>query len=148
METKKCCTCTETKNLSEFNKNKSKKDGYNNICRICSNIRSQKYYNENSEKHKLVIRARNIKLREINRIEYFKVLKNSKCIDCNNSNPLVLDFDHKDGVDKLGAIGEMVHAGYSWKIIEEEIAKCDVRCANCHRIRTAHQFNWVKLILL
>jgi hypothetical protein len=36
----------------------------------------------------------------------------------------------------------LVRGAYSWKAIEEEISKCEVRCANCHRRRTAKQFNW------
>jgi hypothetical protein len=32
----------------------------------------------------------------------------------------------------------------SWKDLLNEIAKCDVRCANCHRIRTAQQNRWAK----
>jgi hypothetical protein len=34
----------------------------------------------------------------------------------------------------------------SWTTFLAEVAKCDVRCANCHRVRTAQQFNWSKWI--
>ena len=43
-------------------------------------------------------------------------------------------------------IAKMV-GNYEWSSIEEEIAKCEVRCANCHRQRTALQFGWPKLEL-
>ena len=38
-------------------------------------------------------------------------------------------------------IGRMV----KWNLILEEIKKCEVRCANCHRIKTANQFGFEKL---
>jgi hypothetical protein len=30
----------------------------------------------------------------------------------------------------------MIHDGFSWAAIKKEIAKCEVVCANCHRVRT------------
>ena len=36
----------------------------------------------------------------------------------------------------------------SWSALELEIAKCDVRCANDHRRRTAAQFGWRKVALM
>lgn len=60
------------------------------------------------------------------------------CIDCGEQDVLVLQFDHVRG-QKLQSISELVKAGYAWKAIEAEIAKCEVRCANCHARRTAKQ---------
>jgi hypothetical protein len=59
------------------------------------------------------------------------------CIDCGyKENPFVLDFDHRPGEKKLFTIGGPAFSNKSWASIELEIAKCDVRCANCHRIMT------------
>ena len=46
--TKKCSTCKEDKKITEFNKNKSRKDGHEYACRSCKKIRAAKYYIENS----------------------------------------------------------------------------------------------------
>lgn len=54
------------------------------------------------------------------------------CVDCGEADKVVLDFDHVRG-DKVCEVSVMVGRGYRlWKIIEE-IEKCEVRCANCHR---------------
>lgn len=56
------------------------------------------------------------------------------CTDCGISNHIVLDFDHIR--DKKYNVSRMIHDGFSWKAILKEIEKCEVVCANCHRIRT------------
>lgn len=43
---------------------------------------------------------------------------------------------------KLNSISRMLTTGYCWETIKKEIDKCEVRCGNCHRIKTANQFNW------
>lgn len=139
-----CTLCKDEKELEFFNKNKSKKDGYNNICQVCSNARSKKYYTENTEHHKEVILVRKTKTIFENRGKIFEYFKSNPCVDCGNDNRIVLEFDHRDDVNKIGGVGEIVSKGCSWKKVKEEMDKCDVRCANCHRIRTAIQFDWYK----
>lgn len=55
------------------------------------------------------------------------------CVDCGEVDVRVLDFDHLDASTKRSDIAKMVNAGGRWSDIELEIAKCEVRCANCHR---------------
>lgn len=58
------------------------------------------------------------------------------CVDCGyNNHPEALDFDHVNG-KKLGNLSEMVNHGASLDTLVQEILKCEVVCANCHRIRT------------
>lgn len=68
----------------------------------------------------------------------------SGCVDCGIKNHIVLDFDHLR--DKKYNISRMIHDGFSWKAIKKEIEKCEVVCANCHRVRTymrlTHQVDW------
>lgn len=57
------------------------------------------------------------------------------CMDCGyNDNPVALDFDHRNPDEKLFAIG--AGRNRSLDTLFLEMAKCDVRCANCHRIKT------------
>jgi hypothetical protein len=55
------------------------------------------------------------------------------CVDCGETNPIVLEFDHLDSTTKLGHVGSLARAGYSWSTVLAELEKCEVRCANCHR---------------
>jgi hypothetical protein len=67
------------------------------------------------------------------------------CIDCGEDDPVVLDFDHVRGEKKYN-IAQMVRS-LTLPIVLEEIAKCDVRCANCHRRKTyghCKKFQWVR----
>jgi hypothetical protein len=59
----------------------------------------------------------------------------SPCDDCGQFFPAVcMDFDHRPGTVKEISIGRMVLL--AWSRIESEMEKCDLVCANCHRIRT------------
>jgi hypothetical protein len=53
-------------------------------------------------------------------------LRTNPCVDCGESDPLVLEFDHV--VDKAFTIGEGLR-DRNWKSVLDEIAKCDVVCA-------------------
>lgn len=62
--------------------------------------------------------------------------KRVPCADCKGTFPAVcMDFDHVRG-EKVEGIAKMVAQSWSMEKLSEEIAKCDLVCANCHRIRT------------
>ncbi len=62
-------------------------------------------------------------------------LREHPCVDCGIDDIRVLDFDHVWG-KKLRAVTRMARSGVSIAKLQEEIAKCEIRCANCHRIKT------------
>ena len=74
-------------------------------------------------------------------------LETHPCVDCGESDPIVLEFDHRDGTDKVRAVSQLVTENCGWEKILTEIEKCDVRCANCHRRRTAVQRGYMRLVL-
>ena len=77
------------------------------------------------------------------RIFVAEYLKAHPCVDCGEDDPIVLDFDHLDGAKKTDTISRMVRNNVTNDRLLEEIAKCVVRCANCHRRRTAQQNFWI-----
>jgi hypothetical protein len=63
------------------------------------------------------------------------LLKGVPCLDCKECfHPVCMDFDHRDPSTKVQDIARMI--GAPWEKTLAEIAKCDLICANCHRIRT------------
>ena len=58
----------------------------------------------------------------------------SHCVDCGNDDIDVLDFDHRNPAEKLFTIG--CSLGKAFKILLQEVLKCELRCANCHRKKT------------
>ena len=66
------------------------------------------------------------------RIDVIKVT--TGCTDCGYSaHPAALEFDHVIG-DKVANVSRLI--GSTWSRLEAEMEKCEVVCANCHRIRT------------
>ena len=63
--------------------------------------------------------------------------KQRPCEDCGGCFPPVcLDFHHRDAKQKLFEIGAAARMLYPLNRVEQEIAKCDLICSNCHRIRS------------
>jgi hypothetical protein len=64
-------------------------------------------------------------------------IKDRPCADCGlRFPPICMDFDHRDPTTKLENVSILYGNGAAWERIRAEIDKCDVVCANCHRIRT------------
>lgn len=65
-------------------------------------------------------------------------LKTNPCTDCKNLFlPEVMDFDHRESDKKGFSVARFPMA--RWDDIVLEVAKCDLVCANCHRVRTARR---------
>lgn len=64
----------------------------------------------------------------------YQYLSTHPCIDCGEPDPMFLEFDHVRGTKSFTISNRISH--YVWGRILEEIAKCDVRCLKCHRLKT------------
>ena len=137
---KTCDTCKRPLPPSEFNKNCRRADGLQSICMECSNARSRRYYAEKGEVHRDNVRRINTTQREALREKMLEYLESHPCQDCGNTDVRVLEFDHRDPSDKADDVSALMRKRISWALILNEISKCDVVCANCHRIRTAVMF--------
>lgn len=128
----KCSKCLKEKELSEFNwKNKAKKKKAV-WCKKCH----QKYKHQHYLNNKKYYKEKKIKyVKENNR--RVNELKNKSCEDCHAKYPsFVMDFHHKNEKEKEDNISKMIKNGVSFEKILEEIKKCILVCANCHRLRT------------
>ena len=68
--------------------------------------------------------------------KWYREYKNTlHCADCGQSHPATLDFHHIDPTEKDFVVSQILHETTSLRRLQEEIAKCVVLCANCHRIR-------------
>jgi hypothetical protein len=139
---KLCGACKLYKNVSEF-RVKNKLTGLlTSSCKSCLSIYQRKHYSENKNYYKEKATAFNkeqrIKLRE----NIYDYLSDHPCVDCGENDPIVLEFDHIS--NKIVSVSSMIRDANSWEFILCEISKCEVRCANCHRRKTARQFGWFK----
>lgn len=136
---KYCPDCKTNKKKVEFTKNRSKKDGLNRICKTCYSSYRKKYYQKNK---KIILLNRKKSKKAILRSSkdfILHYLLKHPCLDCGEKDIRVLEFDHKIRDKKKHNVMAMLQQGYSVEKIKEEINKCDVRCANCHRIKTINE---------
>lgn len=142
MPDKICGKCGDPKDESLFRKRTMKtKVGLQSWCAECMDSNRMKSYYENHD-HEIERKKKQRKSnRKENMIRIFAILEESGCVDCGEKDPVVLDFDHLG--DKKFTISNRVDQ-YKWERIAAEIAKCVVRCANCHRRKTAKELGWYK----
>ena len=93
------------------------------------------------DKQKKKRRDYKIKRRNVVRNLLFNYLKDNPCVDCGETNFILLQFDHIKG-NKIANVSDMIQCGLAWGVILAEIDKCEVVCSNCHHLRTANQQSW------
>lgn len=139
MGTKVCTECKQKKSLDSFDLKRGKP---RSNCKACVSKYTKEHYWQNKqyylEKATVNRRLARKRLREF-LYNYYKI---HPCVECGEDDPMVLEFDHLR--DKYRGIAIMVNRAFSITRIKEEIAKCEIVCANCHKRRTAKQFNWYK----
>ena len=91
----------------------------------------RRYYERNRD----LYRDKNRRKREWMRT-ILRECKSRPCADCGGVFPFyVMDFDHREGEEKTAQVAMLVNT-LSMKRLLNEMAKCDLVCANCHRVRT------------
>lgn len=111
---KQCSNCKEYKPEKEFYWKDKAHTILNSKCKLCSNAR----------------------MTELRRERYILVqeYKTSKgCAVCGEKRHWVLDLHHRDGKEKEDTVSNMLRKNVSWEKIQEELDRCEVLCANCHR---------------
>ena len=140
----KCYRCGKLKRADEFawrRKNKGQRDSH---CRPCRSAYGKEHYAQNRQRYidqAAKVKRRLTRERTIYLIEFFRT---HSCVDCGEQDPIVLEFDHLG--DKSFAIGPEL-SKRSWQSILDEMKKCEVVCANCHRRRTARRRGALRAVL-
>ena len=110
-------------------------------CKFCLAEANSMHYQNNKRVYLDRARTRNTRVNDENKQRLYAYLSEHPCVDCGNSNIRCLEFDHVRG-NKSASITRMLNTAVTWSAIEAEIAKCEVRCANCHRIKTLERGKW------
>lgn len=92
------------------------------------------WYEKNKARHMAGVKANKLLNQEKNREVVWGHLLTHPCVDCGETDPVVLEFDHVRGEKEFNISRMMID--YSAGAILAEVAKCEVRCANCHRRAT------------
>jgi len=160
---KVCRTCKEEKRLADFaltgnwrKKRAADPKRYKLDCKKCCRapsatevdpnfkplrIRKPRTKNATPEQKRAAAAAYKRQQRRDTRIKSLEYVAEKGCCECGERDPRVLEFDHIDPSDKLYDISKLFANGYSWgaEKLREEIRKCRVICANCHRKHTIIQ---------
>lgn len=112
--------------------------GSDGACKLCKDFRAQQ--NNMKPKYRRRNRKYQQRRRVENQIQLFAYLAAHPCVDCGETDLLVLEFDHVK--KKSFCVASLM--SHSWKGIYREIKKCDVVCANDHRRRTAKRANTLR----
>lgn len=142
MDSRVCTECGQKRLLAEYHKKNGK---LRSNCKWCVSQYSQAHYKNNKEYY-LTKAARNRTLgkQRLRRFIY-EYYSSHPCVDCGESDPIVLEFDHIH--KKYAGIAIMINRMFSLEKIKNEIERCEVVCSNCHKRRTAKQFDWYKDVI-
>lgn len=148
----RCWKCKTEKQDEDFNWENKKLNKRKRICRACMKEYHKVWYRQSYKHNPNRKKSTQYQLEKIKRARIYSLnyLKKHPCIDCGETDPIVLDYDHVDKSEKFSRktrLCYLVHHGYSEHRLDEEIAKCVVRCANCHRRKTAKEQGWYKSVI-
>ena len=130
--TRHCGRCKRDLPLTSFNRHPKGRQWW---CRKCFRI----YFKSRGQLHREQSYEARRRRREAAREFIYEHLRSHPCSDCEEKDPLLLEFDHVGA--KRAHVSVLTADGFSIDHIKTEIARCEVVCVNCHRIRTALRGN-------
>jgi len=128
-----CGRCRTVKPVEEFGLHRGRRSGRQQACRSCRVEVAAASYLSTRDRHnpkRAVWTARNVAANQGWVLGY---LSTHPCVDCGLADVRVLEFDHVAGKD--AGVSVLIRATTVAKLAAE-VARCDVGCANCHRVRT------------
>jgi hypothetical protein len=136
-----CRPCGTSQDESEFGVRDKRTGRVHSVCRECRRGYSRRYHGKDVGAFNERRRARVARYRARNQAFVAAYLREHPCADCGVVDLIVLEFDHVRGAKRC-SVSDLIRSGARIELLRAEIDKCVVRCANCHRRRTAQVF-WV-----
>lgn len=134
--TRRCGRCGVHKPVDDFMWRRIEKGQRDNYCRPCRAAYHREHYLKHKPRYVENARVRNQRVWEERKRWMIEFFRTHPCVDCGETDIIVLEFDHLE--DK--AFGVAHGARWrKWEDVLAEMAKCEVVCANCHRRRTARR---------
>lgn len=146
MKRKTCRGCGIEKDITAFTYKDKASERRHARCRDCTRLQVRRHYANNRQSYLHKARRRDALMHAVYRREILAYLAGHPCVDCGESDPVCLEFDHVHG-QKIQAISELMRR-HRWRALEQELPKCEVRCANCHRRKTARQRGWYRSLAI
>ena len=141
---KRCGRCGQIKPAEDFSWRRRAKGQRDSLCRPCRSAYGKEHYAANRQRYidQAAISKRKLALERTRFLLAF--FESHPCVDCGEPDPVVLEFDHLR--DKSFSIGQSL-SRRTWQAVLEEMEKCEVVCANCHRRRTAKRRGALRAVL-
>ena len=130
-----CARCHSEKPIEAFPIKDKARGTRRAYCLPCCREYGREHYRNNRAYYLGRTRTRHADMRPAQRAYVREYLSTHPCVDCGISDPIVLEFDHRDPALKVDDVGRLIHTG-GVAALRSEITKCDVRCGNCHRRKT------------
>lgn len=144
-EKRKCSRCNTEKEFPKEFHFKKERDYHYPYCRECQREYTRDHYKNNKQYYKDKAKRHRDEYQRENYIWLYQYFKANPCVDCGETNPIKLEFDHER--DKTANVSELLNRA-SLERVKKEVAKCSVRCRNCHIMKTAERGNWYWLEIL
>jgi hypothetical protein len=136
-----CGRCKQAKPISDFSWRRRALGQRDNYCRSCRAAYKQEHYEANRDRYIANAQRRKRALAAERAAYLVELFRDRPCVDCGESDPMVLEFDHL--ADESFGIAKGLR-DRSWRSVLDEIAKCKVVCANCDRRRTARRAGFAR----
>ena len=120
---------------------------HQNYCKDCKKLYNKTWYSNDTNRANQIRRAsdnRKVYVEKLIdwKISYVEEQGGCSYSGCDVKDPIMIDFDHIDPTNKSMDVSTMISRGYGLDKIKDEATKCQLLCANHHRLKTAEQIGW------
>lgn len=130
METKQCSKCKKELSIDNFRWRNKAQGKLHSQCKNCEKEADKIRYSNNTERQKIVLN--NAMLQKERNTLIVEQAKQCGCQKCGEKRLYLMEFHHKNPKEKVNTIAHMIKSSSEQNLIQE-MEKCIVLCANCHR---------------